>query len=64
MRGDAVLALFVDDDQVEMVPEVEDSVAVGLRVDGDVEVVLFVKLAPITERDTRADQSQKVREEI
>lgn len=29
-----------------MVPEVEDSVAVGLRVDGDVEVVLFVTLAP------------------
>ena len=28
-----------------MVPEVEDSVAVGLRGDGDVEVVLFVKLA-------------------
>ncbi|CAM9705446.1 unnamed protein product, partial [Laminaria digitata] len=31
----------------EMVPEVEDSVAVGLRADGDVEVVLFVKLVPI-----------------
>lgn len=26
-------------------PEVEDSVAVGLRGDGDVEVVLFVKLS-------------------
>ena len=32
--------------QVEMVPEVEDSVAIGLRVDGDVEIVLFVTLAP------------------
>lgn len=31
--------------QVEGVPEVEDSVAVGLRVEGDVQVVLFVKLA-------------------
>lgn len=33
--------------QTEMVPEVEDSLAVGLRVDGDVEVVLFVKLVPM-----------------
>lgn len=31
--------------QVEEVPEVEDSVAVGLRVDADVRVVLFVKVA-------------------
>lgn len=29
-----------------MVPEVEDSVAIGLRVNGDVEVVLFVALVP------------------
>lgn len=29
-----------------MVLEVEDSVAVGLRADGDVKVILFVKLAP------------------
>lgn len=34
--------------QVEMVPEVEDSVAIGLRVDGDVEVILFVKLVAPT----------------
>lgn len=34
---------------MEMVPEVEDSVAVGLRVDGDVDVVLFVKLADMPE---------------
>lgn len=32
-----------------MVPEVEDSVAVGLCVDGDVEIVLFVTLAPTAE---------------
>lgn len=32
--------------QVEMVPEVEDSLAIGLRINGDVDVVLFVKLAP------------------
>lgn len=37
-----------------MVPEVEDSVAVGLRVDGDVEVVLFVKLAPVEESASTA----------
>lgn len=30
--------------QVEEVPGVEDSVAVGLRAEGDVKVVLFVKL--------------------
>lgn len=30
---------------MEKISEVEDSVAVGLRVEGDVEVVLFVKLA-------------------
>lgn len=32
-----------------MVPEVEDSVAIGLRVNGDVEVVLFVTLVPTAE---------------
>eukprot|EP00903_Cladosiphon_okamuranus_P007120 g6918.t1 len=37
--------------QVEMVPEVEDSIAIGLRVNGDVEVVLFVTLVPTAERE-------------
>ena len=42
-----------------MVPEVEDSVAVGLRVHGDVEVVLFVKLAP--SRGVRHSEPPRVR---
>lgn len=41
----SILPLFVFVDQVERVPEVQDSIAVGLRVDGDVQVILFVKLA-------------------
>lgn len=43
-----------------MVPEVEDAVAVGLRVDGDVEVVLFVKLAPTVNSAEARGGSQKV----
>lgn len=48
--------------QMEMVPEVEDSVAVGLRTDGDVEVVLFVKLAG-TPESRGAGTAGNVREE-
>lgn len=49
--------------QVDKVSEVEDSVAVGLRVDGDVEVVLFVKLAS-TEGVAGSGPSLKVRTRI
>lgn len=42
--------------QTEMVPEVEDSLAVGLRVDGDVEMVLFVKLVPMAEGGGRGGE--------
>lgn len=49
--------------QLERMPEVEDSVAVGLRVDGDVQVVLFVKLAKPDHNDGGRPPSKEVREE-
>lgn len=48
--------------QVDKVPQVADSVAVGLRVGGDVEVVLFVKPAA-AEGDSTLVLQQKVRAE-
>lgn len=43
-----------------MVPEVEDSVAVGLRLDGDMAIVLFVKLKPSQFEDHRGSLQVRI----